>query len=705
MKNFLIIIMIGCLTTTFAQKELTLKDAVMGQYRQFYPENIFDFQWIPNTGDYSYLKNYTTLVHAPAKGKEKDLLTIAELNEALETQFLYFSGLKWKDKTSFYVMNDKQLVLFDYQTKKGRKITFPENAQNVEVTYQTGQVAFTVNNNVHYMNMEGEHKEITLFEDKNIVSGQAIARSEFGITGGLFWSPKARKLAFYQKDESEVHDYPLLDINKYPGELNAIKYPMAGQKSEKPRVGIYHFKSGKTFYIEPQSGADSYLTNLQWTPDGEHIILAEVNRGQNHCWLKLYSAEGKFIKDLYEEVSNTWVEPEKAPFFPTDDPNKFIWVSENDGFDNLYLIEYNDQAVSLTQITKNKFVVKDILHSNSKGEIFFTATGENPLNTLLYKVDLKGKQTLLTPEEGMHYFVMNEYNDMIFDTYSAHDVPNRSVIRNPSGKIMKTLVEAKNPLADFGFSEAEIKTIKADDGTDLYTRLIKPRNFDPSKKYPVLIYVYGGPHAQLITNSWLDGASLWMYWMADQGYLVFTLDNRGSAHRGREFEHVIHRKLGTNELKDQLSGVDYLKKMNFVDTNRIAVHGWSFGGFMTGTMLMKAPETFKVGVAGGPVTDWKYYEIMYGERYMDKPEENEEGYLNNSLIENAENLKGDLLLIHGTSDDVVVMQHNLALVQEFVKLGKQVDFFPYPMHKHNVGGKDRIHLMEKVLTYILENNK
>lgn len=251
---------------------------------------------------------------------------------------------------------------------------------------------------------------------------------------------------------------------------------------------------------------------------------------------------------------------------------------------------------------------------------------------------------------------------------------------------------------------AEIGSIKGVDGTTLYTRLIKPSNFDPTKKYPVLVYVYGGPHAQMITNSWMDGASLWMYWMAEQGYLVFTIDNRGSGERGFAFESQIHRQCGTVEMEDQMSGVEYLKSLSYVDGDRLAVHGWSYGGFMTTSLMLRNAGTFNVGVAGGPVTDWKYYEAMYGERYMDRPEENPEGYEMASLMTHADKLEGDLLLIHGTVDDVVVMQHNLVLVQKFVELGIQMDFFPYPMHKHNVRGKDRVHLMTKVLTYVLENN-
>ncbi|MEX2485778.1 MAG: DPP IV N-terminal domain-containing protein [Brumimicrobium sp.] len=703
MKIFLSALATTFLIGIYAQKNLTLEEAVMGQYQQFKPKSIFDFNWVPDTDDYSYLESYTNLMYANVKEKKADtILTIKDVNETLDVKFQYFSGFKWKNKTSFYLTYKNQVILFDYKNKSGEKVQLKDNAENIELDPESGQIVYTVDNNIQYANFNGDKVTITDFEDKNIVSGQAIARSEFGISGGLFWSPKAEKLAFYQKDETKVHDYPLLDINEYPGKLNSIKYPMAGQPSEKAKVGIYSIESKKTFYIETRSGEESYLTNLSWTPDGKFIILAEVNRDQNHMWLQKYNSKGEFIKTLFEEKKETWVEPERPAFFLSDDSDQFVWVSERDGFDNLYL--YDIEGKLIKQLTENRFVLKDILTSNTKGEIFFTATGKNPLNTLLFKVDLKGKQSLITPEEGTHQIKIQETNNHIFDAYSSHDTPGITVIRNAKGKIVNKLIEAGNPLADYHLSEAEVKAIETEDGLKLYTRLIKPKDFDPNKKYPVLFYVYGGPHAQLITNSWLDGGSLWMHWMANQGYLVFTLDNRGSGNRGVYFEHGIHRQLGTLELEDQLRGVEYLKTLPFVDQDRFAVHGWSFGGFMTGTMMTKAADVFKVGVAGGPVTDWKYYEIMYGERYMDRPQDNEDGYKTSSLIENADKLEGDLLLIHGTSDNVVVMQHNLALIKKFVSLGKQVDFFPYPMHEHNVYGKDRVHLMEKVLTYVLENN-
>ncbi|TNE52993.1 MAG: S9 family peptidase [Bacteroidetes bacterium] len=700
--------LIGFTAISFAQKkELTLAQSVSGQYREFAPERMDFFQWIPDSDDYSYLKGYVILRKGNAKsGEESDLLNIGELNQALGSKLNWFSGFQWKDKNTFIVSGGGKYYAYNVTEKKGREILeLEKEAENTDFQMNIEAVAYTVENNLYVRFSDDKKVDITQNNNREIVSGQTYARSEFGITKGIFWSPNGNFLAFAQKDEREVHDYPLLNINETPGELNSIKYPMAGQKSEKAKIGVYDFKRGYTAFIEPRSGADSYLTNVTWTPDEKHLIIAEVNRDQNHMWLNLYQAEsGNFIKTLFEEKNDRWVEPEHPAFFPNESSSNFVWISERDGFNNLYYYDIEGKLIS--QLTNNKFVVKDILGARKKGtEIIFSATGENPLNTVYYSVDLKGQQRLLTPEEGTHSIEITKDGKWIFDAFSNHDIAYKAVLIDAKGKVKRIMKESKSALEDYQIGHAEIGHIKGKDRTQLYTRLIKPSNFDPNKKYPVLVYVYGGPHAQLITNSWLDGASLWMYWMAEQGYLVFTLDNRGSAERGFSFESGIHRQLGTLEIEDQMSGVDYLKSLPYVDANRLAVHGWSFGGFMTTSLMLRTPDVFQVGVAGGPVTDWKYYEIMYGERYMDRPEQNEDGYKQASLFTHAKNLKGDLLLIHGTVDDVVVMQHNLALVKKFIELGIQMDFFPYPMHKHNVYGKDRIHLMDKILHYVMDHNQ
>jgi dipeptidyl-peptidase-4 len=639
--------------------------------------------------------------------KAKELVTLTEVNTALGTKLKSFTGLEWIDANTILITENTKYYSYSLTSKSGKKVQEVSDAAENQ-TFDTAKqnLAFTEKNNLYFFNKNKEKITVTNESNEGIVSGQSIARNEFGINNGIFWSPKASYLAFYQKDQSEVADYPLLDINETPGKLINLKYPMIGQKSEKPRVGIYNLATGKTVFISPKSGvADDYLTNLSWSSDEKYVLIAELNRGQNDMNLNVYDAQtGAFVRTILNEKNPNWVEPEHDAFFPSATSNNFVWFSEKDGFQNLYY--YSIEGKLIKQLTANKFPVREIIGTNPTGtEIYFKATGANPTNMLVYKVDLKGKQTLITKDEGVHAVSISTDGNWFFDEYSNHSTPSKSLLYDK--KLKATIVlESKNKYDGYQIGTADIKTIKAADGTtDLYTRLIKPSNFDPNKKYPVMVYVYGGPHAQMITNSFLDGANLWMYWMAEQGYLVFTVDNRGSDNRGFAFESVIHGKLGVNEMDDQLKGVDYLKSLPYVDANRLAVHGWSYGGFMTSSLMLRKPDTFKVGVAGGPVTDWKYYEVMYGERYMDTPAENQKGFDESSTLNYVNNLKGKLLLIHGTNDDTVVMQQNFALIKKFVEAQKQIDFFAYPMHKHNVLGKDRVHLMTKVLNYIIDNNK
>jgi dipeptidyl-peptidase-4 len=708
-KKIILFVSVFLALTTQAQlKKLTLEESVLQQGRAFKADGLTGFQWIPNTNKYLFYTDAWTKMKSASTTNETatELVTLAEINTALGTKLKNFFSLQWIDANTFMVTENGKYYSYNLSTKTGKlRLQAPENIENNTFDATKMNLAFTEANNLYFINDKGEKVAVTNESNKSIVSGQSIARNEFGISGGIFWSPKSSYLAFYQKDETEVADYPLLNINETPGQLVNIKYPMIGQKSEKPRVGIYHLATQKTVFITPRGKQDDYLTNLSWTPDEKYILIAELNRGQNDMSLNLYDANsGAYVRTLLNEKNPRWVEPEHEAFFPNTKSNNFVWFSEKDGFPNLYY--YSIEGKLIKQLTNNQFVVRDIISANAAGtEIYFKATGPNPTNMLVYKVDLKGKQTLITKDQGVHNVIPSADGNWFFDEFSNHDTPSKSLLYDKSLKA-KTLLVSKNKYEGYEIGSAEIKTIKAADGvTDLYTRLIKPSNFDPTKKYPVLVYVYGGPHAQMITNSYLDGANLWMYWMAEQGYLVFTVDNRGSDNRGFAFESIIHGKLGTHEMDDQLQGVAYLKSLPYVDGNRLAVHGWSYGGFMTTSLMLRKADTFKVGVAGGPVIDWKWYEVMYGERYMDTPAENAKGFEENTVYNYVKNLKGKLLLIHGTNDDVVVEQHNLSLVKKFVEAGKQVDYFPYPMHKHNVTGRDRVHLIQKVLNYVIDNNK
>ena len=708
MRNLALVIICIVLTTQLhAQKKtFDLKESVLKQ-RALSPTRLNNFQWVPETDQYTICSADWKSIQLSAVSSEKstELLTIDALNQALGTKFAHFAYSSWVSKDVLQVSDGGSVfALYNVVTKTGTTHTVAENGDNAHFHAASKRLAFTIDNNLYIQESAKFFSPITKNKDKNIVSGQTYARSEFGISEGIFWSNSGALLAFYQKDESAVHDYPLLDVNQVPGAVRFIKYPMAGQASEKPKVGIYNVKTKKTVFISPRSGADSYLTNVTFTPSEKYIMVAEVNRDQNHMWLNLYDVKGTFIRTLLEEANDKWVEPEHPAFFPSNASDNFIWISEKNGFNNLYYCDIKGTIIKT--LTSNKFVCKSILAANEDGsKIYYAATGPNPCNTLVYEVDLQGNNRLLTTQEGTHRFALAPKGAYYYDAFGSLEVANKEQIMTLNGKVAKPLHNAVDALMDYEIGTTEIGTLKATDGSALYYRMIRPSNFDPSKKYPVLVYVYGGPHAQMVTNSWLAGANLWMHWLANQGYIVFTLDNRGSGERGFEFESQIHRQLGTIEMEDQLTGVNYLKSLSYIDGNRMAVHGWSFGGFMTTSLMLRQAGIFNVGVAGGPVIDWKLYEVMYGERYMDRPEQNPDGYKNNALTNYTKNLKGKLLLIHGTVDDVVVMQHNEVLLKSFIENGVQADYFVYPMHPHNVSGKDRAHLMEKILLYIIENNK
>ncbi|MDG1915851.1 MAG: DPP IV N-terminal domain-containing protein [Crocinitomix sp.] len=704
MKKLLLILFIGVTANVVqAQQELTLEDAVMQQYGKYYPTSTTRVQWIPGTQNYAFLSaDYQTLLKVNIKkDKTTKIITTAELGTMTGAEARFVNVVEWVDENAFYTAIGEQYFLINLEDKTSKIMAaHPSSSEVVDFTSASGNLAYTQENKLFISSLSFPIAST----ENEVVSGQAIARSEFGITKGTFWSNNGLVLAYYQKDEKPVANYPLLNIDTPTGSLKSIKYPMAGQKSEKPAVVIYNVGANESVTVKPSGKSDDYLTNFGWGPKDEHFYIAEVNRGQNHMKLNKHNAKtGALEKTLFEEKSDKWVEPETPVYFVND--NQFVWMSERDGFMNLYL--YDDQGSLVRQLTKNKWVVQDIVGHDAE-YVYFHGTGESSMEKHAYKVNIKsGKQEQLTKGAGTHNVSFTSDFKLMYDQMSSHDIPNKETIYDlGKGKVLREVLTAENPYKDLKMGKAEYGTIKAGDRvTDVNYRLIKPSNFDASKKYPVLVYVYGGPHAQLITNSWLGGASLWMYWMAEQGYLVYTVDNRGSANRGFEFESVIHRQLGTAEMADQMEGVKHLKSLPYVDGNRLAVHGWSFGGFMTTSLMLRQAGTFNVGVAGGPVTDWSYYEIMYGERYMDMPEENEAGYKDNNLKNHVAKLKGDLLLIHGTMDDVVVMQHNLSLVQAFVEAGVQMDFFPYPMHKHNVRGKDRVHLMQKVLNYVIDNNQ
>lgn len=707
MQRFFTIILFFTMSTIgMAQnKTLTIDEAVIGQWQELYPQTLRNIQWQGKSKNFTFQDYQNLYQQSISKGDSTILLTTEQLNTILINSGLdsttYFPQITWENNNEFHFYYQKYWCAISLKDKELiAHIILPNNAENKNLVYNNKLIAYTIDNNLYISGTNSNSITVTNNNDKSIVNGQSVSRNEFGINGGIFWSPSADYIAFYKKDESKVKDYPLVDITARQAELNAIKYPMAGMASEHISLGIYNLNSKQTIFIESQDTiSEKYLTNISWGPEDKFIYIQVLNRAQNHMKLNKYSIiNGDLSKTLFEEKNNKYVEPQHAIIFLKNKKNQFIYQTRNNGYNHAYL--YNTKGNLIKQITTGKWEITDIVHLNNNS-LYYISTEESPLDRHLYKININsGEKNKLTSESGSHNIVFNSNSKYFVDNYTNTDTPRNIDIRKTNGDLIRKALHSANPLTDYNMPKMEIGTIKAADGeTDLFYRLIKPSNFDSNKKYPVIIYVYGGPHAQLIENKWLGGARMWNYYMAQKGYVMLTVDNRGSANRGLEFENIIHRQCGVAEMNDQMKGIDLLKELGFVDMNKIGVHGWSYGGFMTTSLMVNYPNIFKVGASGGPVIDWKYYEIMYGERYMDTPEENPEGYIYTSLVPRAKDLKGKLLIIHGAIDNTVVMQHSQIFVRECIKTRTPVDYFIYPRAEHNVRGYDRIHLMEKVSNY------
>ena len=701
---------------TFAQRNLTIEEATSGSYTTFAPENMVATQW-KDAKTLTYLdKTYQNLMSRDASSNwnEAVLITKSDLIDALNTsikeeQFkfrIFPYDYQWKDANTL-VFNatgaeSNYVITYDFPSKK--VVSFFKmdgSGRNQIVSEQGNAMAWLKDNNIFITDANGKVIQVTN-DVAGIVNGsENTHRQEFGINKGMWWNPASSQLAFYKKNETMVTDYPLVQFDTRIAEVKNTKYPMAGMKSEEVTLNIYDVNTGKTITIQTGEPKEQYLTQITWDPSGKFIYIGVLNRDQNHLKLNKYDAtNGKLVSTLFEEKSTKWVEPQNPlTFLPNG--KQFLYQSQKDGFNQLYLYDTNGKLIK--KLGYNNVVVKDLLDFDAKGnQVSYIGVTNNGLDRQLFTVDLKsGKTTQVTTGSGFHNANFNADKTFYFDQFSNTQTPNKIAIVDSKSKKETVLVDSKNPYQGVAKLPAmEMVKIKAADGkTDLNGRIIYPDNFDPNKKYPVMVYVYGGPHAQLVQNKWLGGASLFDYYMAQQGFVVFTLDNRGSDARDRDFVQVIHRNLGQNEMADQMKGVEFLKSKSFVDADKIGVYGWSYGGFMTTSLMLNYPETFKVGVAGGPVIDWKWYEAMYGERYMDSPQDNPEGYALTSTLDKVNNLEGRLLMIHGAQDPVVVQQHSMEFIEACIKAGKQVDYFLYPTHEHNVSGKDRIHLNAKIADY------
>ena len=641
----------------------------------------------------------------------KDVNALLDSNKSHQVNHLMSCTFPYSNKTLAYIVTGKQHLLYDWVKKKIEWIQNKETTDVQSWNAQSLSTAYILNNNLFVSDKKGNKTQLTTDGSSDIVYGKAVHRDEFGIYKGLFWSNDGEQLAFYRMDQSMVETYPQVNVFTPIATLEPDKYPMAGRTSHKVTVGIYNASTGKTIYLAVGDPTNRYFTNIQWSPDNKILYLIELNRKQTKMQLDAYDAvTGKKIKTLYTEESNKYVHPVTPITFLPWNKNQFILQSEKDGYNHLYLFNTNGELQR--QITSGKWVVLDLMGFNSNKKCAYILSTEcNPIQNNIFAVDIaSGKRTLLDNGKGCHANTYGENNKhrlavsgsgkWIIDNYSEPQVPRNINIINTENKKTLTWFTAPNPWKGYTVPEFISGSIKAaDNQTDLYYRMVKPTNFDPNKKYPTIIYVYGGPGVRNVEARWNYSSRGWETYMAQKGYLLFILDNRGSSDRGLEFEQATFHKLGVEEMKDQMKGVDFLTSLPYVDKNRIGIHGWSFGGFMTTNLITTYPEVFKVGVAGGPVINWEWYEVMYGERYMGTPQDNKEGYNNSNLLNKAKNLKGKLQIIIGMNDPVVVPQHAENFLKSCIDAGTQPDFFIYPGEGHNMRGHSSVHLHERITQY------
>ena len=694
------------LPMTAQDKLFTLEDLNFGgtNYGNMQPKNM----WLTWWGDQLIQTDVEECYTIDTKtGKKTSLFTLDDINQWAESddvkyvRHLMNASFPYPDKPLVLVGNRKAIILVDFKQKK---VVWQDSiAQQTANDWNavSKATAYVDNHQLFVVDANEQKYQLSTDGSREIVYGQSVHRNEFGIEKGTFWSPDGQRLAFYRMDQSMVTDYPQVDIFHRNASYEPDKYPMAGMTSHKVTVGVFDLQTNKTIYLQAGDPTDRYFTNITWSPDSKTIYMFELNRGQNDCRLVSYdAASGAKIAELYRETSDKYVEPlHPIQFLPWDD-SKFIMQSQKDGYNHLYLFDNSGKA--LKQLTSGPWVVMDVLGFNKKQKtIIIKANKEHPLHHRLYSVSMKADIQQLETVDGVHSGVLSPSGNYLIDRFST---PTRSRVIDVVDLTKKArhtnLLEAEDPWTGYQQPIFECGSIKAADGvTELFYRMVKPVDFNPGKKYPTVVYVYGGPHANNVQASWHWASRSWETYMAQKGYIVFILDNRGSQYRGRDFEQATFHQLGQIEMQDQMKGVDYLRTLPYVDMSRLGVHGWSFGGFMTISLMTNYPDVFKVGVAGGPVIDWKWYEVMYGERYMGTPENNPEGYAKTSLIAKAKDLKGKLQIITGYNDNTVVPQHCLSFLDACIKAGTQPDFFAYPGEEHNMRGHASVHLHERITQY------
>jgi dipeptidyl-peptidase 4 len=600
------------------------------------------------------------------------------------------------------------LAWFDLKTQVSRTlVSGKESIADPKISPDGRYVSFVRNHNLWLISVaDGKERALTQGGTEEIRKGELdwVYPEELEITTAYWWAPDSSAIAYFEMDERKVAKYPLVDFSSPSGETEEERYPPAGGANPIVRLLVAPASGGEARAMDTGENTDIYIARVNWLADSKHLAIQRLNRQQTVLDVLVADAATGEARTALTEKDPYWINISNDLHF-LKDGKRFLWSSERSGYRHLYL--YDLEGKEIAQLTKGEWEVSAVdAVDEAKGLVYFTGTAKSPLERHLYRVSLEGSAvSRITIHNGTHDVKMAPDASAFVDTYSDSLTPPRQDLARADGSLLRVINENKvAELADYRLSPGQFVSVKAHDGMALNAVMIKPPEFDAARKYPVLVFTYGGPHAQVVVNRWAGSTFLWHELMAEKGYIIFALDNRGSAGRGHVFEEPLHYRLGAQELSDQRDGVAYLKSLPFVDASRIGIWGWSYGGHMTLHAMFEDPEDFKAGFAGGPVTDWHFYDSIYTERYLGLLPQNEEGYRAASPIEKAAGLKGKLLIAHGTGDDNVHFANTLSLINKLIELGKYVEVMPFPGRGHGVSDPAaRRVLMNRVTQFFLDN--
>ncbi len=651
-----------------------------------------------------------------------------------ERQRLFATGITqyfWDSKGKMLVFPlAGDVFVFDLNTKQTRQLIKTKVYEtDVKLSPKDNWISFIREQNIWIINVKtGNEKQITFDGKGTIKNGMSefVAQEEMSRYTGYWWSDDEHSIAYTQIDESPVAIEKRYEINANGMRVFEQRYPSTGGKNVEIKLAVVslsplHLNSDsekndnlKTVWLDLGEEKDIYLPRVLWFKDSKHLSVQIQSRDQQQLKLIKYSIDTGKQQLLLTETSDTWINLHKDLRFLSESDD-FIWASERTGFKHLY--RYSNDGIMKAQLTDGKWqVLKIVALDETEGMAYFEGTFKSPLERHLYKVSINSNKPqtpiALTRVEGVHSISFSKNNKVYIDSFSSGSVPPNSSLFQASGKKLNTLVanqlDKTHPFYPYSGNQPDIEfgTVKATDGQDLYYRIKKPKSMIKGKKYPVIVYVYGGPGAQKVDRGWKGNNDYWHQYMVNKGYIIFTLDNRGSTHRGKRFENPIYKQLGKVELEDQLKGINWLKEQSYIDADKIGVFGWSYGGYMTLMSMFKAPEVFKVGVSVAPVTDWKLYDTHYTERFISTPEKNTQGYEDSNVFKYISGLKGKLLLVHGMADDNVLYSNSTALYDALQKSNKDFSIMSYPGSKHSIWGKEvRLHLFSKISRFFDEHLK